>query len=193
MKLQELLAKIGMPLQQSRQSYQYITPVLRNHLKSQLENETIQNDYNLVQPGIIFRSNSYYHRHHLCHHHHLSSSSSLILPSILIYILAFHHFICHHLSLSNLHYFTYYLSMHASHLSSITHLSSIMHLHMHLSSIMHLYMHLSSIMHLYMHLSFMHLVYHLSCLYRSFCRYHGFKNPISATDLVQAVLALTGR
>ena len=76
-----------MPLQQSRQSYQYITPVLRNHLKSQLENETIQNDYNLVQPGIIFRSNSCYHRHHLCHHHHLSSSS-LILPWILIYILA---------------------------------------------------------------------------------------------------------
>ena len=85
MKLQELLAKIGMPLQQSRQSYQYITPVLRNHLKSQLENETIQNDYNLVQPGIIFRSNSCYHHHHhhLCHHHdHLSSSSLTVNPHI---------------------------------------------------------------------------------------------------------------
>ena len=55
MKLQELLAKMGVPLQQCRQAYQYMPPSLRNHLKGQLENDTIQSDYNLVKPGIIFR------------------------------------------------------------------------------------------------------------------------------------------
>ena len=117
MKLQELLAKIGMPLQQSRQSYQYITPVLRNHLKSQLENETIQNDYNLVQPGIIFRSNSCYHHHHhhLCHHHdHL-------------YTIAFHHFICHH-----------HLSYHYRTFNVLPIISACMHLIYHLSCTYHL-------------------------------------------------------
>jgi hypothetical protein len=183
MKLQELLAKIGMPLQQSRQSYQYITPVLRNHLKSQLENETIQNDYNLVQPGIIFRSNSYYY-----HHHHLSSSIIIIIcvviiiiyprhqSSYLIYNLAFHHFLSAIIYL----YRTFII---LPLISACMQLSSIMHL-----SSMHL-----SYMHLNYHLCVFICIYHLSCLYRSFCRYHGFKNPISATDLVQAVLALTGR
>lgn len=191
MKLQELLAKIGMPLQQSRQSYQYITPVLRNHLKSQLENETIQNDYNLVQPGIIFRSNSYYY-----HHHHLSSSIIIIICVVIIIIYPRHHSSYRQSSYTILLFITlsaiiylYRTFIILPFFSACMQLSSIMQPIIYASlyaSIMHL-----SSMHLYMHIYASHLSSIMQ--YRSFCRYHGFKNPISATDLVQAVLALTGR
>ena len=45
---QELLAKMGVPLQQCRQSYQYMTPALRSHFATQMNDESVLQLYNLV-------------------------------------------------------------------------------------------------------------------------------------------------
>lgn len=56
-KLQELLAKMGMPLDACRrQSYNTIRADLRPHFKQQLLNEAVQADYNLKNPDIIYQS-----------------------------------------------------------------------------------------------------------------------------------------
>ena len=52
---QELLARMGMPLQQCRQSYQYMTPSLRSHFAGQMQDESILEAYNLINPGVAFK------------------------------------------------------------------------------------------------------------------------------------------
>lgn len=50
-----MLARMGMPLQQCRQSYQYMPPSLRNHFAQQMSDETILETYNLTNPGVTFK------------------------------------------------------------------------------------------------------------------------------------------
>ena len=64
LKLQELLAKMGMPLDQcKRQSYNTIRADLRPHLKQQLLNDkegSVQDEYKLKNPDIMYQSFSRY-------------------------------------------------------------------------------------------------------------------------------------
>jgi hypothetical protein len=46
---------MGMPLQQCRQSYQYMTPALRNHFTQQMADTSILESYNLTNPGVTFK------------------------------------------------------------------------------------------------------------------------------------------
>mmetsp|Transcript_24549 Transcript_24549/g.45758 ORF Transcript_24549/g.45758 Transcript_24549/m.45758 type:complete len:534 (-) Transcript_24549:1114-2715(-) len=54
-KLKEMLARVGIPLQQSQQSYNYMTPTLRIHFRRQILESDIGNDYGLDTPGIIYQ------------------------------------------------------------------------------------------------------------------------------------------
>lgn len=56
LKLQEMLAKIGVPLEQAQQSYQFMTPALRRHANQQLELESTQQEFGLQSPEVAFRS-----------------------------------------------------------------------------------------------------------------------------------------
>lgn len=55
-KLKELLAKIGVPLQQGTQSYNFVPPSLRSHLRAELTKDATKQEYNLHSPDIMFRS-----------------------------------------------------------------------------------------------------------------------------------------
>ena len=55
-KLQELLAKVGMPLQQCRQSYNFMNPALRSHFRAEITKESTKKDYGLDQPDVMYRS-----------------------------------------------------------------------------------------------------------------------------------------
>jgi hypothetical protein len=52
--LNELLAKIGLPLQQCKQSYNFMNPTLRNHFRNEILNH--QEQYKLQSPDLMFRS-----------------------------------------------------------------------------------------------------------------------------------------
>ena len=61
LKLQELLAKMGMPLDHcKRQSFNTIRADLRPHFKQQLLNDAVQAEYNLRNPDIVYQSFSRY-------------------------------------------------------------------------------------------------------------------------------------
>eukprot|EP01035_Chromulina_nebulosa_P018949 gene18949-24757_t len=55
-KLQELLAKIGMPLQQSKQQFNFIIPSLRNHFRKEILDKDSKQEYNLINPDVLYRS-----------------------------------------------------------------------------------------------------------------------------------------
>ena len=55
-RLQEMLARVGLPLQQCRQSYTFMNTELRAHLKEQMKNEAIQQMYNMRDPNVFFQS-----------------------------------------------------------------------------------------------------------------------------------------
>lgn len=52
---QELLAKVGVSLDNSRQSYQYMPPKERNHFALMMSDEGLMTTYNLVNPGVTFK------------------------------------------------------------------------------------------------------------------------------------------
>ena len=54
-RLDELLARMGVPLQQCKQAYQYMAPALRGHFTVQMGDESILNTYNLTNPGVTFK------------------------------------------------------------------------------------------------------------------------------------------
>ncbi|KAJ1412696.1 CDC45-like protein-domain-containing protein [Ochromonadaceae sp. CCMP2298] len=55
-KLLELLARMGVPLHQCKQSYQFMTPSLRAHFASQMGDKGILEAYGLTNPGVTFKS-----------------------------------------------------------------------------------------------------------------------------------------
>ena len=59
-KLQEMLAKIGLPLQECKQSYQFMNPQYRQKFRNLTEDGTIADEYDLKNPGILFHSFSRY-------------------------------------------------------------------------------------------------------------------------------------
>ena len=60
-KLQEMLAKIGLPLHECKQSYQFMSPQFRQKFRSLTESDSeIADEYDLKNPGILFRSFSRY-------------------------------------------------------------------------------------------------------------------------------------
>jgi hypothetical protein len=56
-KLQELFAQIGVPLQQVRQLYQYMAPALRSHFSQQINDRHILETYGLTNPTVTFKVN----------------------------------------------------------------------------------------------------------------------------------------
>lgn len=52
---QELLARMGVPLQQCKQAYQYMTPALRSHFAQQMADQNILDTYNFTNPGVTFK------------------------------------------------------------------------------------------------------------------------------------------
>jgi hypothetical protein len=50
-----MLARMGVPLQQCRQSYQYMAPALRSHFTQQIGDEAILEAYNFTNPGVTFK------------------------------------------------------------------------------------------------------------------------------------------
>lgn len=46
---------MGVPLQQCKQAYQYMTPVLRNHFAQQMADQNILDTYNFTNPGVTFK------------------------------------------------------------------------------------------------------------------------------------------
>lgn len=56
LKLQELFAKIGLPLDQAQQSYHFITPALRHHIHCELSSESTKREFNFLDPDIEYRS-----------------------------------------------------------------------------------------------------------------------------------------
>jgi hypothetical protein len=46
---------MGVPLQQCRQSYQYMAPALRSHFTQQIGDEAILEAYNFTNPGVTFK------------------------------------------------------------------------------------------------------------------------------------------
>jgi hypothetical protein len=54
-KLQELFAQIGVPLQQVRQLYQYMAPALRSHFSQQINDRHILETYGLTNPTVTFK------------------------------------------------------------------------------------------------------------------------------------------
>ncbi len=56
LRLQEMLAKMGIPLQQCRQSFQFMEPSVRNHLRSELSNPTVKELYGLSDPDVFYKS-----------------------------------------------------------------------------------------------------------------------------------------
>jgi len=54
-KLQEMLARMGIPLQQSKQSYTFMTPSLRNHFRKQVLGD-ISEEYGLKNPRVVYKS-----------------------------------------------------------------------------------------------------------------------------------------
>merc|ERR1711871_1281799 len=59
-KLREMLAKIGLPLQECKQSYQFMNPQYRQKFRNLTEDGTIADEYDLKNPGILFHSFSRY-------------------------------------------------------------------------------------------------------------------------------------
>lgn len=55
-RLQEMLARIGLPLQQCRQAYTFMPPALRSHFVTQMRSANIQQMYNLKDPNPTFPS-----------------------------------------------------------------------------------------------------------------------------------------
>lgn len=46
---------MGVPLNQCRQSYQYMAPSLRSHFTQQISDETILEAYGFTNPGVTFK------------------------------------------------------------------------------------------------------------------------------------------
>ena len=59
-KLQEMLAKIGLPLQECKQHYQFMTPHFRQKFRTLTHDGTIADEYDLKNPGILYHSFSRY-------------------------------------------------------------------------------------------------------------------------------------
>jgi hypothetical protein len=55
-RLQELLAKMGVPLQQCKQEFSFITPSLRSHFRQQISSESTKAEFNLQAPDVLFDS-----------------------------------------------------------------------------------------------------------------------------------------
>ena len=55
-KLHELLAKIGVPLQQSKQTFNFMPPVLRKHFRNMIMDESIADKFGLRNPDVTFKS-----------------------------------------------------------------------------------------------------------------------------------------
>jgi hypothetical protein len=55
-KLQELLAKIGMPLVQSKQAYNFISPELQSLFRQEIAELGSLPEYNLTNPDVMYRS-----------------------------------------------------------------------------------------------------------------------------------------
>lgn len=55
-RLQEMLAKIGVSMEQAVQSYQFMTPTLRRHMSQQLGLESTKQEFGLQDPEVAFRS-----------------------------------------------------------------------------------------------------------------------------------------
>lgn len=55
-KLQELLAEMGVPLHQCKQSFQFMTPECRQHFREQIKDTTIQEKYKLSNPDVTYKS-----------------------------------------------------------------------------------------------------------------------------------------
>jgi hypothetical protein len=54
--LQELLAKMGVPLHQCNQKWDFITPSLRSHFHQQISSESTKAEFNLKAPDVLFDS-----------------------------------------------------------------------------------------------------------------------------------------
>lgn len=54
-KLQELLAEMGVPLQQCKQAYQFMTPEFRQHFRNQIQDTKFQTKYNLMSPEVTYK------------------------------------------------------------------------------------------------------------------------------------------
>jgi cell division control protein 45 len=55
-KLQELLAEMGVPLQQCRQQFSFMTPEIRQHFRAQIKDPVIQEKYKLADPDCTYKS-----------------------------------------------------------------------------------------------------------------------------------------
>eukprot|EP01034_Spumella_vulgaris_P021655 gene21655-27696_t len=55
-KLNELLARMGLPLAQCKQHFQFMTPSLRDHFYQQMGDAGILNAYKLSDPPVVYRS-----------------------------------------------------------------------------------------------------------------------------------------
>eukprot|EP01038_Epipyxis_sp_PR26KG_P005061 gene5061-7065_t len=55
-RLQEMLAKMGVPLQQCKQSYQFMSPALRDHFRIQINDKGIKEEYALKNPDVTYKS-----------------------------------------------------------------------------------------------------------------------------------------
>jgi cell division control protein 45 len=59
-KLQEMLARIGLPLQESKQLYNYMKPEFKSSFRQFIEEGVIAEEFNLREPGVMFKSFSRY-------------------------------------------------------------------------------------------------------------------------------------
>jgi cell division control protein 45 len=55
-RLQEMLAKLGMPLHDCKQSYGFMSPELRDSFKNLVTETSVTERYNLKNPGVLFNS-----------------------------------------------------------------------------------------------------------------------------------------
>lgn len=55
-RLQEMLAKMGIPLQQCKQSFQFMEPSLKTHFRHEISSGTIADLYGLTDPDVVYRS-----------------------------------------------------------------------------------------------------------------------------------------
>lgn len=54
-RLHELLARMGVPLAQCKQNYQFMAPALRQQFHDQMENRALMEDFRLANPGATFQ------------------------------------------------------------------------------------------------------------------------------------------
>ena len=59
-RLKDMLAKMGMPLKDCKQTYAYMPPALKDHLWQEITKRSIAEDYRLMGPGVTLNSFSRY-------------------------------------------------------------------------------------------------------------------------------------